>query len=359
MPDLIAPVVKMDEEKQIVYGPVLIPDEPDSDGDVVKSEQIEQVSHKFVMDYGNIDLQHSLNNVGKMVESYIAPVDLDFGEGVVVPKGSWLLGVHVTDDDTWRSVKSNELTGFSIMGISKAEKAKESEKDIASKRTTLEDLGDDFIVNAVSLVDEPAVPKAKWVAIKSTATAEEDAGEEYASNENEDIWDKLKGLFGGGKQTAKAGRTISQKNFEDLQTAKEVIDRILDIASKERTEKQSKKEGDDVEEEEVRGIVQEEIEPLKEQINELVETINGGSDDDEEKAAKEKDQSTKSEEEETGEDETEKDTEQEETYKAMLDSLKNKSSVSSRIVGQDNEPAEKEKEEPKPTRDAFGRKIKK
>lgn len=49
-------------------------------------------------------------------------------------------------------------------------KAKEllSELDNSNKsKTTLNDLGEDWVVNAVSLVDEPAVPAAKFTTIKS------------------------------------------------------------------------------------------------------------------------------------------------------------------------------------------------
>jgi len=59
MPELTAPIVYKNDEKRIVFGPVLIPNEPDSDNDTVSEEQIEKVAHKFVEDYGNIDLQHS------------------------------------------------------------------------------------------------------------------------------------------------------------------------------------------------------------------------------------------------------------------------------------------------------------
>ena len=170
--ELTAPLVRKDKEKRIVYGPVLIPGEPDSDGDVVKAEKIEDVAHRFVEEYGNIDLMHSLKNVGRVVESYIAPVDLHFDD-VTVPKGSWMMGVRVTDDEAWDLVKKGRLTGFSIMGM-RAPAVKElgdnptAEKVLAAvKRTTLADLGDDWFVNFVSLVDEPAVPKAKFVAIKS------------------------------------------------------------------------------------------------------------------------------------------------------------------------------------------------
>lgn len=163
MPELTAPIVYKNDEKRIVFGPVLIPDEPDTDGDVVSAEHIEKVAHKFVEEYGNIDLQHSLNNVGKLVESYILPMDMDAGDGKIIPKGSWMMGVRVTDDDVWEAVKDGRLGGFSIMALQKAAMKSAEEP----KRVTLADLGDDWIVNAVSLVDEPAVPKAKWLAIKS------------------------------------------------------------------------------------------------------------------------------------------------------------------------------------------------
>lgn len=165
MAELTAPLVYKNEEKRIVYGPVLIPNEPDTDGDVVTAEKIENVAHKFVEEYGNIDLMHSLNNVGRLVESYILPVDLEVDENTLIPKGSWIMGVRVTDDDAWQAVKDGRLSGFSIMALQKMS-MKSSEKKQKSKRVTLADLGDDWIVNAVSLVDEPAVPKAKWIAIK-------------------------------------------------------------------------------------------------------------------------------------------------------------------------------------------------
>lgn len=167
MPELTAPFVFKNEDKRIVYGPVLIPDEPDTDKDMVTADHIENVAHKFVEDYGNIDLMHSLNNVGRLVESYILPVDLKVDENTTVPKGSWVMGVRVTDDKAWKAVKDQKLGGFSIMAMKKTAMKSANKSDRESKRVTLADLGDDWIVNAVSLVDEPAVPKAKFIAIKS------------------------------------------------------------------------------------------------------------------------------------------------------------------------------------------------
>ncbi|MGP4041903.1 XkdF-like putative serine protease domain-containing protein [Gracilibacillus sp. D59] len=173
MAELTAPLVRKNDEKRIVYGPVLVPDEPDSDDDTVTAEKIEEVAHQFVENYGNIDLMHSLENVGKMVESYILPMDMEIDDNLTVPKGSWMLGVRVTNDDSWEAVKNHQLGGFSIMAIPKVStKSKENaEKNHAEKRTTIADLEQegDWVVNAVSLVDEPAVPKAKYVAVKSKA----------------------------------------------------------------------------------------------------------------------------------------------------------------------------------------------
>lgn len=181
MAELTAPFVYKNDEKRIVYGPVLIPDEPDTDDDVVTAEQIENVAHGFVEQYGNIDIQHSLNNVGRLVESYILPVDLEVDGDNIVPKGSWLMGVRVTNDEAWQSVKSGELGGFSIMAIHNQAIKSTEKNDEESKRVTLADLDEmgGWIVNAVSLVDEPAVPKAKFLAIKSSKDSD--------SNSNDDI----------------------------------------------------------------------------------------------------------------------------------------------------------------------------
>src|SRR5699024_2611784 len=74
--------------------------------------------------------------------------------------------LRYNNDNVWKSVKSGYIGGFSIMDIPKAMKSREIAKS-SDKRTKLKNLGDDWIVNFVSLVDEPAVPKATFVAIKS------------------------------------------------------------------------------------------------------------------------------------------------------------------------------------------------
>ena len=50
-----------------------------------------------------------------MVESYLAPADIELG-GQVIRQGTWIMGVKVLDDSMWQAVKDGEYTGFSIGG---------------------------------------------------------------------------------------------------------------------------------------------------------------------------------------------------------------------------------------------------
>ncbi|WP_373896376.1 XkdF-like putative serine protease domain-containing protein [Virgibacillus sp. CBA3643] len=476
MPELTAPLVMKNDEKRIVSGPVLIPDEPDTDDDVVTEEQIENVAHQFVEDYGNIDLMHSLNNVGKMVESYILPMDMPVDDELTVPKGSWMLSVRVTDDESWQAVKDNKLGGFSIMGIQK-QAVKSAEKgNAAEKRTTLSDLGDDFIVNAVSLVDDPAVPKAKFLAIKSKAKKDnqeeitqetvqkaiagsleereslvrrkvysefdteqtesfvhstfdsyvivkiidffferekkfqfdyeiDEQGNVTLSNpqevrieenivpvnddSNNDINNTISsnssgdgdGLMAkikkklGFNQSEKAGRSISDANFEKLQTAKEVIDDLVNAGTSERSNK-SKEGDDDMKQEEVQELVEKQMKPINDKLSDLTETLKSLGGSNQESSSKEKDDGTQegSQEENNGEsteenasekekDDSAEESNEEETvsksdYEKVVEELekaKKSRPLSRRLAGQDNM-AEKEKDN-SPDRNAFGFKV--
>lgn len=171
-PELSAPIVMKNAEKRIVYGPVLVPGEKDYDGESVTSEKIEEVAHKFLKSYGNVDVQHTLNNVARPVESYLMPVDVELpglNGPVAVPKGTWMMGTYVEDDKTWQEIKDGKRTGFSIMGVRKSVLKDAAGKSIegAFKRMLLRDLGDEWEATHVSIVDRPCVPKAEFLVVKS------------------------------------------------------------------------------------------------------------------------------------------------------------------------------------------------
>lgn len=175
MIELTAAFCFKDSAKRFVYGAVLVPGEKDLDGDVVSIDKVEELCHEFAYKYRNIDVQHSRTLVGKMLENHIQRQDWTVTQGddsFLIPSGSWMMGVKVENDATWQAVEKGELTGFSIMGVPKAifEKANGDTEVImkSQRKITLRDLAEfgDWVVTYVSLVDQPAVPKAKFVVIK-------------------------------------------------------------------------------------------------------------------------------------------------------------------------------------------------
>lgn len=120
------PICKVDEDRRLVYGVVLEPNVKDAQNEWERPETIERVAHRFLARFNRtteLGVQHSIfGEIGvELVESYIAPQDLDFdGELAtedVIRKGSWVFAVHVSDDALWRSVKEGGITGFSIGGV--------------------------------------------------------------------------------------------------------------------------------------------------------------------------------------------------------------------------------------------------
>ena len=103
-------------EQHIVYGEVYAPDRPDAQGEFMRAEYIQKMAHEFVrkgrMD--QIDVMHNNQVVPGLciVESFIARKgDPDFLEG------SWVIGMHVPDDDLWGKIKKGDINGFSMEAL--------------------------------------------------------------------------------------------------------------------------------------------------------------------------------------------------------------------------------------------------
>jgi hypothetical protein len=123
-------LVKKDEVayKQIVYAEVYAPNRPDSDGEFMTAAEIEKMAHAFAkkMTLDSIDVQHDNQKVAGIciVESFIAREgDPDF------ISGSWVIGVHIGDEDTWKKVLAGKINGFSMEALVVREK-KEVEIEI-------------------------------------------------------------------------------------------------------------------------------------------------------------------------------------------------------------------------------------
>lgn len=110
-----ADFIKAEPTKQIVYGVVLEPDVIDSQGDIIKADEIERAAHAFMEKSQVIGNQHSEVAKAVVVENYISPMEFTLGEETV-RKGTWIMAVKVLDEELWEGVKKGEYTGFSIGG---------------------------------------------------------------------------------------------------------------------------------------------------------------------------------------------------------------------------------------------------
>jgi hypothetical protein len=167
--EIVGPIVIKNDEKRIATAPVLVPGEEDTDGETVTKERVEDVALEFMEHYQIIDVGHSFNKIGVPVESWLTRKQEQFGD-VVIPEGTWMMTVKVNDDEAWAGIKDGTYKGFSITAVKRAEieNAMKANKSIALKgKTLLKDLGDDWVVGTVAVVEGPAVLKSKWIAIKS------------------------------------------------------------------------------------------------------------------------------------------------------------------------------------------------
>jgi hypothetical protein len=111
----VASIKKTDNEQQVVFGEVYAPDFPDSHGDFMGADAVRDMAYGFMKKglLSKVDIQHSQEECGAyIVESFIARDD----DPVFLP-GSWVIGVHIPDVETWALVKSGELNGFSLDGF--------------------------------------------------------------------------------------------------------------------------------------------------------------------------------------------------------------------------------------------------
>lgn len=234
--EITGPIAIKAGSKRIVVGPVLVPGEPDHEGEVLTTEKIEEVAYGFLEHFRYIDESHTLKGVGTPVSSEILRKDESFnlpdGSVLSLPAGTWILGTRVNDDETWKKVQEGTFKGFSIMGVSRKayEAALSSQKsagvtpfgmirDNGSLRKILfSDLGEDWIGVAVSILEKPSVFKSKFIAIKST---DEDSDER--------LWQRILrrlNIYGEDKSAIKTNQKREVENMEDKEI-KELIEQTI------------------------------------------------------------------------------------------------------------------------------------
>lgn len=110
-----------DDEQRLIYGVVMVPGTPDTQGDIASEHEIEKAAHAFFLKSRVNDLQHKemlSEDRATPVESYVAPVDMKINDKVI-KQGSWVLVTYVPDDDIWGDIKKGNIMSYSIMGYGK------------------------------------------------------------------------------------------------------------------------------------------------------------------------------------------------------------------------------------------------
>ena len=120
-----------DEDQRMLIGAALIPDKhiprydefSDEEYDVYFSKSTVKLAAEMFLKQNRtndhtFEHQENVDNV-HVVESWLVTnpeMDKSKHYGLSVPEGTWMVRVHVANDDMWKFVKEQEVQGFSIEG---------------------------------------------------------------------------------------------------------------------------------------------------------------------------------------------------------------------------------------------------
>ena len=250
-------VTKADDPQKLVYGVVYEPETEDAHGDYMDAETIEKAAHSFMEDYQQIDKQHDFTtSAGKVVESYVAPVDMTI-EDTTITKGTWVLVTKATDE-MWEDIQKGEFTGYSLAGTAEVEEVKKQTTNNFNRRKTFRD------VNAAI----EAFQSAAWSILDNYSSDDADKVAEIQKEVSE--LSELIGTIQTTKSVTKQGVVNGIKSFFSTKKSKE---------EHEMTEEELKK------------ALGEALNPITERLQKLEDAKNGeGKPTDEEKKKKEEEE---------------------------------------------------------------------
>lgn len=116
-------LIKADQERQVVYGLILRPMRPDSQGDIITREEVMTGAHLYMAkSFGQADDEHivTLDRADAvMVESFIMGADVDSWHGVPIElkEGDWIGAMLVRNEELWQAIKEGKRKAFSIKGV--------------------------------------------------------------------------------------------------------------------------------------------------------------------------------------------------------------------------------------------------
>ena len=269
---------------KLVYSAVAIPGEPDYDGEILTESEIQYAAHKFMSDYRIIDPEHvcaltkECINVGTPVESTILKRPMTVksihgGNDMTLPKGSWILGIEITDPKEWNRIVTGEATGLSLT----------AGRTTLKSRVLIRDLGKNWEVRTVSIVKDPAVPKAKFFQIGSGMM-----NDEATKSRLQGFFDKIEEAVKNFKQEETSAEPITEETVDvepaeeveavksEEETTEEETEEELVAEPEETSEEPQQEEVVETEEQvedAVKFVTAEDLEKTKEDILEAVKTL--------------------------------------------------------------------------------------
>lgn len=253
---------KEDDAQKLVYGVVYEPDKLDSHDDFMTAAEIEKAAHGFLKDARNIDTQHDFESgVGEVVESYIAPIDMEIGEETIT-KGSWVL-VTKASDEIWEAVQKGEYTGYSLAGTAETIEKEEDEKPVSKSENDTE-------------------MKGFFNLLKNFFTSEKIEKGELRDNYEKDqkrrnlwaAWDGMDRVFYNSLwDNATPDVTDFDRLLEAVQEFSEILNEIKDsgdiLKSLESKPESIRKGDDDMKKEDIEKMLDEKLAPITKKLDEI------------------------------------------------------------------------------------------
>ena len=155
---------KSDEEKRIVTGPAMVPnqeiirmDAEDKPYFVYFTEETIEKAQEVFAKYGKTKSTNFEHATGMrdvtVVESWIVTDPSNDKSNALgfsdIPKGSWMVSYKVDNDDLWAKVKAGEVKGFSIEGVFSKNIIQMSKHDSDNSNFSF----DDFFSEVYKLLD--------------------------------------------------------------------------------------------------------------------------------------------------------------------------------------------------------------
>ncbi|MCW1837367.1 XkdF-like putative serine protease domain-containing protein [Bacillus xiamenensis] len=272
-------IAKADDAQRLVYGIVYEPNVADAHGDYMTPAEIEKAAHGFLKDARHIDKQHDFQDgVGEVVESYIAPADVEMG-GEVIKKGSWVL-VTKASDEIWEQIQKGEITGYSMAGTADIGK---QEREPASEEKGLFSLLKNFFLKGEvkNRYDKGRMRREFWAAqdaLNSVLFKWDSYDDEDLETDPEKVraalqdfveitqeillTDDLAGIqTDPPEEVTKAGKKFSAANLNELKNARAAIDNLLSQAEE--------KEEEEVNKEDLQKMLDDTIAPVVKRLEDL------------------------------------------------------------------------------------------